>query len=151
MKQHHNCIFCSIRDGSQTCSRVHEDEHVLAFMDIRPVRPGQMLIIPKQHIDHFCDVPDELAMRIMQVGQRCARALRELFQPQRVGMVVHGFGVPHAHLMLMPLHHVWDITSAANSYLEDGVIKFRWEQVTQAPRQELDDVAARMVARLVDD
>jgi histidine triad (HIT) family protein len=150
MKTHDRCIFCAIRAGSEPCSRVYQDEHVLAFMDIRPVRPGQLVVIPGQHIDHFCDLPDDLAAHVLLTGQRCARALREMFQPQRVGMIVHGFGVPHAHLLVLPLHHVWDITSAANGYIEEGAIRFRWDQVALAARGELDHLAARIAGRLID-
>jgi histidine triad (HIT) family protein len=143
-----NCVFCAILRGTEPVSRVYEDDHLLAFMDIRPVRAGQLLIVPRQHTDHFCDLPDELAMRVLQLGQRLARVLRESLQPQRVGMIVHGFGVPHAHLIVLPLQHVWDITSSANACLEGDAVKFRWEQVPLAPRAELDALAAQLAARL---
>ncbi len=143
-----NCVFCAILRGTEPVSRVYEDEQLLAFMDVRPVRPGQLLVIPKQHIDHFCDLPDELATRVLLLGQRLARVLRASLKPQRVGMIAHGFGVPHAHLIVLPLQHVWDITSSANAYLEGGAVKFRWEQVALAPREELDALAAQLAARL---
>jgi len=143
-----NCIFCAILSGAAPASRVYEDEHILAFMDTRPVRAGQVLVVPKQHIDHFCDLPDELATRVLLLGQRLARALQAEHQPARVGMVVHGFGVPHAHLIVLPLHHAWDITSAANAYLDNGQIKFRWEQLPLTPRAELEALAGQLSARL---
>ena len=138
------CAFCDIVAGTAPASVVHDDDRILAFMDIRPVRPGQLLVIPKQHIDHFTDLPDDLAAHIFLTGQRLARKLRDVFRPQRVGMVVHGFGVPHAHLIVLPLEHPWDITSAQFSYIEDGKVRFAWERMEEVAREELDRVAAEV-------
>ena len=98
-----DCVFCRIVAGGEPCSRVHEDDVSLGFMGIRPVRPGELMVIPKEHIDHFCDLPDDLAAHILLVAQR---AIRRTLRPRRVGLVVHGFGVPHAHLLVVPQHEV---------------------------------------------
>ena len=88
------CVFCAIVAGSAPCSRVHEDESCLGFMGIRLIHPGELMIIPKAHIDHFCDLPDQLAAHIVTVAQRLSRAIRRTLKPPRVGLVVHGFGLP---------------------------------------------------------
>jgi histidine triad (HIT) family protein len=144
------CIFCSILEHSAPASFIYQDDEIAAFMDIRPIRPGQVLVIPRLHIDHFCDLPDDLAMRVLRFGQRLSRALREVVQPVRVGLVVHGFGVPHAHLNVVPLHHIWDVTSAQNALIEDGRVKFRYEQVPLVDRAELDRMAERIRTVLQD-
>lgn len=113
----------------------------MAFMDIRPVRAGQTLIVPKEHVDHFSDLPDDLATHVFLFGQRMAAALRGALAPARVGMIVHGFGVPHAHLIVLPMDHPTDITSARFSYVEDGEVKFRPDAIDEAPREELDGMA----------
>jgi histidine triad (HIT) family protein len=110
-------------------------------MDIRPIRRGQILIIPKQHFDHFTDLGDDLATSVFLIGQRLARVLRGLLEPKRVGMIVHGFGVAHAHLIVVPLEHPWDITAAQYSSIENGQVMFRWETVPMAPRRDLDVIA----------
>lgn len=133
-----SCVFCAILNGKQPASLVHADEQVIAFMDIRPARPGQLLVIPRVHVDHFHDLPDDLAAHVLLVGKRIARALMDIYRPARVGMFVHGFGVPHAHLNVMPLHHTWDLTSVHYSYIEDGEVKFAWEKVPLAERAALD-------------
>jgi histidine triad (HIT) family protein len=137
-----SCIFCDIVAGRAPASRIFEDDRIIAFMDIRPVRRGQALIIPREHIDHFSDLPDDLAVHIFRAGQQLARVMRIAMTPARVGTVVHGFGVPHAHLVVIPLEHPWDITSSANARIEDGAVVFRWEQVPLASRDELDAAAA---------
>ena len=141
-------MFCEIRDRRAPASLVYEDERVLAFMDIRPIRRGQLLIVPRHHVDEFADLPDDLAAAAFMVGQRLARALRGVVSPKRVGMIVHGFGVPHAHLVVVPLEHPWDITAAQFARIEDGRLSFRWEEVPLADRRDLDDVAGRMRAEL---
>jgi histidine triad (HIT) family protein len=143
-----SCIFCSILERTAPASIIYEDDEIAAFMDIRPIRPGQALVIPRLHIDHFCDLPDPLAARVLLFGQRLSRALRDVFQPARVGMVVHGFGVPHAHLNVVPLQHTWDVTSARNASIEDGRVRFRYEQVPLVKRTELDRFATQIRDRL---
>ena len=136
-----SCIFCKIVAGEAPASVVYEDESVLALMNIRPIHPGELMVIPKEHIDHFCDLPDELACRILVQAQRLSRNLRERLKPVRVGLVVHGFGVPHAHLVVVPLHESNDIVSVKHLHVEDGQIKFGVGHLKEAPREELDRLA----------
>ncbi len=110
-------------------------------MTLRPVNQGEFLLIPKEHIDHFCDVADDLSCQIMLQAQRLARNLRERLKPERVGFVVHGYGVPHAHLVVVPLHDSSDIVSAKHAFIEDGQVKYSEELVPEAPREELDRLA----------
>ena len=70
------CVFCEIAARRAPCSRVYEDESCLGFMGIRPINPGELMLIPKQHIDHFCDIPDALSVHIMTLAQRFSRAIR---------------------------------------------------------------------------
>jgi histidine triad (HIT) family protein len=143
-----SCVFCGILHGGAPASFVFQDEQVVAFMDIRPARAGQLVVIPRVHVDHFYDLPDELAAHIMVIGNRIARALREVYQPPRIGLFVHGFGVAHAHLNIMPLHHAWDLTSVHYGYVADGEIRFAWDRVALADRTELDSAAAGISAEL---
>ena len=55
-----SCIFCKIIAGEAPVSVVYEDESVLALMNIRPIHPGELMVVPKEHTDHFCDLPDDL-------------------------------------------------------------------------------------------
>lgn len=135
------CVFCRIVDGSEPASVICEDEHVMAFMTIRPTRPGECLVIPKEHIDHFSDLSDQLSTRIMLVVQKIGRKVREVFQPQRIGMVVHGFGVGHAHLIIVPQHHPDDITSARFAYLDGRKIAFDSTRISRQDRSTLDEHA----------
>ena len=70
------CLFCGIVGGEEISSRVYEDETVLAFMDLYPVNPGHMLVVPKRHAVGLMDLDEELGMHMWRVGHRLARALR---------------------------------------------------------------------------
>ena len=135
-----SCIFCKIVAGEAPASVVYEDERVLALMNIRPIHPGELMVIPKEHVDHFCDLADDLACHILVQAQRLSRNLRERLKPVRVGLVVHGFGVPHAHLVVVPLHESNDIVSAKHLQVEDGQIKFSDGHLNET-REELDRLA----------
>jgi histidine triad (HIT) family protein len=136
-----SCVFCQIVAGEEPASVLYEDESVLALMNIRPIRPGEFLVIPKEHVDHFCDLADELACRILVQAQRLSRNLRERLKPERVGLVVHGYGVAHAHLIVVPQHGPADIISGRMAYLEGGQIKFGVGHLKEESREELDRLA----------
>jgi histidine triad (HIT) family protein len=138
--------FCDIVAGKGPASVIYQDDAIMAFMTLRPFAPGECTVIPRQHIDHFTDVPDDLSERIMVVSQRIGRRIRTVFSPERVGMVVHGYGVPHAHLILVPQHGPFDITSARYAYIDNGQIAFGMKSIPLAPRSALDEHARRLSA-----
>jgi len=113
----------------------------MAFMTLRPFNPGEFLVIPKEHVDHFCDIPNDLSCHIIVHAQRLSRNLRERLGPQGVGLVVHGFGVPHAQPVVVPLHDPSDIVSAKYAYVEGGRVKYSEKLLPKAPRAELDRLA----------
>jgi histidine triad (HIT) family protein len=122
---------------------VHSDDQVHAFLTIHQTRPGELLVIPKQHIDHFSDLPDALTAHLTVVAQRLSRTLREKMNPLRVGWIVHGFGVAHAHLIVVPQHAEDDIASGRHAFVDEaGLVQFSESRVPPTPRAELDRLAA---------
>ena len=69
-----NCVFCRIARGELPASKVYEDEHTLAIMDIQSVNPGHMLVLVKPHRDNVYTLDDELAGAAMKTAARMARA-----------------------------------------------------------------------------
>ncbi len=101
--QDQDSIFTKIIKGEIPCHKVYEDESVLAFLDIHPIQPGQVLVIPKKQIDHLWDVPDQDYEAVMVVCKKIAHKLREVFpDKQRVAMLLEGLDVAHAHIKLFP-------------------------------------------------
>ncbi len=139
-----SCIFCEIVARRAPASFVHEDEAVAAFMNIHPTAPGECLVIPKVHVDHFTDLPDDLAARIAVVGQRIGRRMRAVFQPERVGFAVHGYGVAHAHLIIVPQHGTHHLTSDRFARVEEGRVVFDLARVPLVERSVLDRHAAML-------
>ena len=70
------CVFCSILRGQAEASIVYEDDTVVAFMDLRPVNPGHLLVVPRAHAVGLEDLEETLGTRVWSVAQRLARALR---------------------------------------------------------------------------
>lgn len=132
------CIFCRLAALKEPVSVVYQDTDVVAFMETRPIRPGAFIVIPKVHVDHFSDLSDELCAKVSVTAQRLGRSLPTLFGCDRVGWVVHGYGVAHAHLNVVPQHDPFDITSARFAVVEDGQVRFRASIVRPPDRAELD-------------
>ncbi len=70
------CVFCDIVAGRVPASVVYRDEHVCAFMDIRPVNPGHLLIIPLAHAAGLTALEPGTGAQMFRVGQRLAEAIR---------------------------------------------------------------------------
>ena len=96
-------IFTKIINGEIPCEKVYEDETYFSFLDIRPISKGHTLLIPKQEIDYFFDCDDDLLAGMMPVAKRIAGALKSVIDCTRVGLLVAGMEVPHAHLHLVPI------------------------------------------------
>lgn len=139
-----DCIFCKIIKGEVPASMVYEDELVLAFMTQKQFHEGMCLVTSKQHVDHFMDLPEEVAVRIMRVSQKLATNIKREFKSQRVGYVVAGFGVQHAHMNIVPMWCRHDITSEHFAYTSEGELKFSEEHIPTANLDELNRLAARI-------
>jgi histidine triad (HIT) family protein len=103
-------IFTRIIDGELPGHFVWKDPEVVAFLTIQPIREGHVLVIPRVEIDHWDDVPEALAARLMTVAQRIARAIKSEWKPLRVGLMVAGLEVPHTHLHVLPIDEMGDLS-----------------------------------------
>lgn len=82
---------------------VAEDEHHIAFLDIAPVAKGHTLVVPKQAIDYFFDLPDKAMGPLICFAKKVAKAIEKVIVCRRIGMTIQGLDVPHAHLHLIPI------------------------------------------------
>lgn len=113
-----DCLFCKIAAGELPAHKLYEDDHILAFLDLHPIREGHALVIPKAHHVWFEDLPPDLANRSMACAQSIARAMKRLYSVDRVALFYTGIHVQHAHAHVVPMVHTHDVTSSA--YLQDG-------------------------------
>ena len=107
-------IFTRIINGELPGRFIHRDDRVVAFLSIAPLRPGHTLVVPVEEIDHWIDLPPDLLAHLMEVSRTIARAQQEVFQPSKVGMLIVGEEVPHAHIHLVPFTslHQLDLANA---------------------------------------
>ena len=101
-------IFTQIINGDMPGHFVWRDDKAVAIMTIAPIKPGHCLVIPVEEVNHWDDVPEELAAHLMLVAQRVAKGLKAIYQPKRVGVMVAGLEVPHTHMHLVPVDALSD-------------------------------------------
>lgn len=102
-----NCIFCEIVKGNIPCTKVYEDDEVLAFMDIGPVVKGHTLVIPKTHHNPITETPVALLQKLIAVVQQVARAQLTGLKADGVNVSqangeTAGQIVPHLHFHVIP-------------------------------------------------
>ena len=102
-------IFSRIVAGEIPSHKVAEDEEFFAFLDINPVTMGHTLVIPKKEIDYIFDIEDPLLGRMMAFAKRVARAQETVIPCKRIGLIVMGLEVPHAHIHLIPIQKESDM------------------------------------------
>lgn len=102
-------VFTKIVHGELPCHKVYEDERTLAFLDIHPIQPGHVLVIPKEQIEFVWDLPDELYQAVMATTKKVALRMREVLPQPYVHSRVVGIDVPHAHVQLIPFATVADL------------------------------------------
>ena len=139
---HLECLFCRIARGEVPARVVHESEEVIAFLDIRPIRTGHVLVVPREHFPFYDDLRSEVANEVMRVAQRLAPALRASFQVERVGLFFTGVDIAHAHAHVVPMVEPTDVTS--RQYIAEETLTFR--PAALAPAAELD-AAAELIKR----
>jgi len=106
------CLFCRIAAREIDAVTVHEDEHVIAFLDIAPIRPGHTLIVPRRHVETFEQMPADLSAHVFDLGQRLARRMKIVYGVERVAFFFTGTDIAHAHAHVLPMHQKSDVTSA---------------------------------------
>jgi len=101
-------IFTKIIRGEIPSHKVYEDDWTFAFLDIHPVQPGHLLVVPKQQIDHLWDLDDATYQHLMAIVKKLAVHLQQTMGTERVAMQVVGVDVPHAHVHLIPINSAAD-------------------------------------------
>lgn len=104
-----DCIFCKIIAGDIPSYKVYEDADTYAFLDIHPVNDGHTLVIPKQHVQFVHHLDDDVYQRVMATTKKTMLAIEKVIAPARVGVVIEGFDVDHAHVKIVPLTTPADI------------------------------------------
>lgn len=136
------CIFCRIVQGQIPCAKVYEDDVTMAFLDLGPVKPGHVLVIPKSHHENLLDTPIELAPAIFAALRKVGRAVMQAtgatgFNVLQNNGSASGQAVFHVH---------WHIIPRVEG---DGLSL--WPQGAYSDQRAMQDMAARMAACLTED
>lgn len=105
-------IFTRIITGEIPCHKIWENEKFFAFLDIHPIQPGHVLLVPKQEIDSAFDLDDETYCALFQAAKRLVPAIQQVAGSARVGLVIEGLEVPHAHIKLVPISKPGDLAQS---------------------------------------
>jgi len=103
-------IFTKIVQGEIPSFKIAETDDFLAFLDVKPIAKGHTLVIPKEEIDYLFDLPDELYIGIHLFARKVAIALERTISCERIGTAVVGLEVPHAHIHLVPINEISDLS-----------------------------------------
>jgi diadenosine tetraphosphate (Ap4A) HIT family hydrolase len=127
-------IFTRIIAGEIPGTFVHRDDRCVAFLSINPLAHGHTLVVPIDEVDHWIDMDADLSAHLFAVAHRIGRAQQAAFGCARVGLIVAGYEVPHAHIHVIPTEHM-------------GQLDFR-NAAPSVSRDELDSAAAAITSRL---
>lgn len=95
-------LFTRIIKGEIPCYKLHEDELTFAFLDIHPVQPGHVLVVPKKQVAYVWDLPDQDYQALMAAAKTLAHHIRRVLEVPYMGEQIIGVDVPHAHVHLIP-------------------------------------------------
>jgi histidine triad (HIT) family protein len=127
-------VFTKILAGEIPAHKILENNEYLAFLDIRPVNPGHTLVIPKQEIDYIFDIEDELLRGLIVFAKKVAKTISKTIPCKKVGVMVAGLEVPHAHIHLIPII--------------ESLTELNFARAKAMPQEELTAIAAKMRANL---
>ena len=127
-------LFSKIVAGEIPSYKVAENDRFFAFLDIRPMTKGHTLVIPKQETDYLFDLDDSQLGEMMIFAKTVAKAIEKSVVCQRVGVMVIGLEVPHAHIHLIPIQKEGDM-SLTNPRVE--LTQDQFERIAQAIRDNI--------------
>lgn len=99
-----NCVFCNIVNRTEKSYIIWENNSYMAFLSIFPNTPGFTVVIPKIHYSSYCfELPSKILSELIFASKEVSKLLEKAYSC-RVGMIMEGFGIDHAHTKLIPMH-----------------------------------------------
>jgi len=125
-------IFSKIIAGELPGHFVWQDDDCVAIMTIQPIKPGHILVIPKEEIDHWDDLPEALSAHLLAVSRKLAKAQKRVYQCRRVSLQIVGLEVPHTHLHLVPIDEMRDVDFAEAEMADAASLAAEAEKIREA-------------------
>ena len=127
-------IFTRIINHELPATFVWRDEQCVAFLSINPLAHGHTLVVPIEEVDHWVDATPSLVAHLFEVTHAIGSAQQRAFDPARVGVVIAGYEVPHAHIHVVPTNDMSQLNFANAAGSVDG---FALEAAASSIRQAL--------------
>ena len=102
-------VFTKIITGDLPGHFVWKDDTCVAFLSINPIATGHTLVVPILEVDHWIELPPDTNSHLINVAQIIGEAQMNAYSPERVGIVIAGFEVPHTHLHVIPINGMQDL------------------------------------------
>jgi len=134
-----DCHFCKIANNYPPEHIIYECTDLIAFLSFDPIRESHTLIVTKQHFDYFDDLPQSISHKIIDLGQKIARAQKAMYPVERAGFVYTGGDIAHVHAHVIPLFEKSDITSLKFVNRKGGP-----EKMTSESMKELEVVTGKL-------
>ncbi len=125
-------IFTKIIQGELPSYKIHEDDLTFSFLALDQVNLGHVLVIPKKEVNHWFDTEPETMTRLGLNSQRIAKAIKQVTDCPRVGVMVAGFEVPHYHLHLIPAWSIPDLDFKKARRFSDQEMRSIQEKIVNA-------------------
>ncbi|MCP4551775.1 MAG: HIT family protein [Bacteroidetes bacterium] len=125
-------VFTKIIKGEIPSYKIAEDDQFYAFLDINPLSKGHTLVVPKEEVDYIFDLDDASLGTLHIFAKKVSKAITQVITCKRVGVVVYGLDVPHAHIHLIPL-------------IEGDEINFNREKLSLSS-EEMAEIAQKILA-----
>ena len=103
-------IFTRIIKGEINSYKVLEEDKFIAFLDVNPIKEGHTLVVPKMQVDYIYDLPEDIFKELFVFSKKVSKMLKKTFDCKRIGLSVIGLEVPHAHIHLVPVDHIKDMS-----------------------------------------
>jgi len=147
-----DCPFCRIIEGLDPAFKVYEDEYVIAFLDILPLRKGHTLVVPKKHVKHLSDLPNDVASALGSANTRVAKALTLAFNNKGLNVVCnqeYAQAVPHVHYHIVPApSESSNTTRAPTPFSQHQMGRLEFESRGELDEDEGKEIAEKIRAKL---
>ena len=125
-------IFTKIINGELPSYKIYEDELTFSFLALDQVNLGHVLVIPKQEVNHWFEVPEKAYMQVQFNAQKIAKAIKSATNCPRVGVMVAGFEVQHYHVHLIPAWSIPDLDFKRASRRSEAEMKEIQQKIISA-------------------
>lgn len=130
-------IFTRIINGEIPGTFVWRDDRCVAFMSINPLAHGHVLVVPIDEVDHWIDAAPELTAHLFEVTRIVGEAQLTAFAPNRIGVIIAGYEVPHTHVHVIPTNDMSELSFAnAAASVDPGDLDRAAEAIREALRDD---------------